>query len=129
MRADVRKKLVAVAKRGGTISYGRLMKQFGIPRGHRKSGIGIGSVLGEISKYERRNGRPLLSAIVVRAGSKTRVCPKGHTGGGFFGLPGIPLRLKRSASTHGIGSLTRKEQEFVRKEQERVWSYRWRDGG
>jgi hypothetical protein len=76
MREDVRKKLVEVAKREETITYGELMKEFQIPRGHPKPGIGIGSVVGEISNYEYSKGRPLISAIVVGANSRTRICPK-----------------------------------------------------
>lgn len=125
MRQDVRKKLIEVAKKRETITYGELMKEFGIPRGHPKPGIGIGCVVGEISDYEYSNGRPLLSAIVVRANSGTGICPLGHPGGGFFGLDGIPVHLERPASVYSNPTLTTDEQEFVKEAQERVWGY-WR---
>jgi hypothetical protein len=35
------------------------MKEFGIPGGHPKPGVGIGAVVGEISEYENSQGRPL----------------------------------------------------------------------
>ena len=52
MRSDVRQKLIEVAKCQETITYGELMEEFGIPRGHRKPGIGIGYVVGTISEHE-----------------------------------------------------------------------------
>jgi hypothetical protein len=125
MRPDVREKLIEVAKRGGTITYGELMKEFGIPRGHRKPGIGIGHVVGDISEHEHDNERPLISAIVVRANSGTTICPKGIPGGGFFGLPGIPSILSRSESEWANPKLTEKEQKFVLAQQQKVWQY-WR---
>jgi len=125
MRQDVRKKLIEVARRGETITYGELMKEFGIPRGHPKPGIGIGYVVGEISNYEYSQGRPLLSAIVVRADSRTGICPLGHPGGGFFGLDGIPVHLERSPGVYSNPTLSADEQRFVKEEQERVWDY-WR---
>jgi hypothetical protein len=84
MRQDVHKKLIKIAKRGETITYGELMKEFGIARGGRKPKMGIGWIVGEISGYENAKSRPLLSAIVVKAGSKTKVCSQGHPGGVFL---------------------------------------------
>ncbi|MDZ7262613.1 MAG: hypothetical protein ONB05_10980 [candidate division KSB1 bacterium] len=122
MRSDVRAKLIETARKGEMITYGELMKAFHIPRAHPKPGIGIGSVVGEISEYEHSNSRPLLSVIVVGAGSKTKMCPKGHPGGGFLGLSGVPSHLRRS-STNFYAPLTLKEQEFVWNEQQKVWKY------
>jgi len=122
MRRDVRAKLIEIARKRKTITYGELMRKFGIPRGHRKPGIGIGSVVGQISEYEHSKGRPLLSVIVVRADSKTKKCPQGHPGGGFLGLDGVPLHLRRSPGAFS-DPLTIKEQEFIKEEQQRVWDY------
>ena len=123
MREDVCSRLIEVAIRGETITYRELMREFGIPRGHPKPGIGIGKVVGEISRYEHSKGRPLLSAIVVLAASKTKTRPQGHPGGGFFGLDGIPVHLRRPSGTHQNPALTADEEEFVKEEQERVWNY------
>ena len=128
MRQDVRQKLISVAKRGETITYGELMREFGIPRGHPKPGIGIGHVVGIISEHEHSKRRPLISAIVVRASSGTAICPKGVPGGGFFGLPGIPSHLIRSESAWADSRLNGEEQEFIKNEQEKVWLY-WRTHG
>lgn len=126
MRQDVHKKLIEVAKKGETITYGELMNEFKVPRGHPKSGIGIGWKVYEISNYEYSKGRPLLSSIVVRANSETEVCPQGHPSGGFFAEDdGIPEHLKRSERTCQNPTLSPDEQKFVKEEQERVWNY-WR---
>ena len=66
LRHDVRKKLIQIARAKDTITYGELMKEFHIPRGHREPGIGIGWIVGRISEYEDEHNRPLISAIVVR---------------------------------------------------------------
>jgi len=117
MRRDVREKLIEVARKGETITYGDLMKSFGISRRH------IGAVVGEISGHEYSEGRPLISAIVVRSNSSTSTCPKGVPGGGFFGLSGVPGRLKRPEDAYGDSRLTGSEQQFVREQQEEVWKY------
>ena len=119
----VRRRMLQAAKAGETIAYGQLMKEFRIPRGHPMPGVGIGEVVGTISEHEYAEGRPLLSSIVVRAGSATRLCPKGCPGGGFFGLSGVPRKLQRRKSEWGVPSLSVEEQEFVNQEQERVWRY------
>lgn len=125
MRSDVRQKLIQVAKKGKTITYGELMAEFHIPRGHPVPGIGIGHVVGRISEYEDSKGRPLISAIVVRAASANRLCPDGNPGGGFFGIPSpnIPADLIRPESKLSNPILDDAELRFVRQEQERIWRY------
>jgi hypothetical protein len=115
---DVRDDLIATAKARGTKSYGELMKQktYRIPRGHPTPGIGIGHVVGNISEFESSKGRPLLSAIAVRAETEL-------PGGGFFGQIGIPKHLRRPESLWGDNRLTPAEMQFVIEEQKRVWDY------
>jgi len=126
MRSDVRKKLIRVARQGKTITYGELMKKFRIPRGHPVPGIGIGHVVGTISEHEYSNKRPLLSAIVVRTGSGTAICPAGFPGGGFFGLRGIPKQLRKTGCQLTNSQLNAKEQAYITSEQKKVWQY-WRN--
>ena len=57
VRNDVRERLICVAKRRETITYGELMREFRIPRGHHKPGIGIGDVLDNINRKENAEGR------------------------------------------------------------------------
>ena len=125
MRDDVRKELIEIARAGKTITYSQLMKKFHIPRGHPKPGIGIGSVVGKISGFEDKNNRPLISAIVVRSNSASKICPQGHPGGGFFGIPSsaIPAQLRRGASRQGDPNLSKEDLEFVRDMQEKIWRF------
>lgn len=125
MRNDVLEKLKNVARKSRTITYGRLMKEFRIPRGHSTPGIGIGFIVGDISNHEHSNGRPRLSAIVVRSQTESSIFPQGHPSGGFFGLNGIPRNLRRTERTYKNKNLSIPEQNFVREEQERVWNW-WR---
>lgn len=123
---NVRRELIEIARAGKKITYGVLMKKFRIPRGNPKPGIGIGSVVGEMSEFEDRNSRPLISAIVVRSNSASKTCPpQGHPGGGFFGIPSlaIPARLKRDASRQADPNLSQEDLEFVREMQESVWRF------
>ena len=127
MRNDVRDKLINVARNGNTINYKELMKEFGIPRGNPKPGIGIGHVVGIISDYEFAKHRPRLSAIVVRKYSECTICPKGNPGLGFFSLDGIPSELKLNENEYKKPRpLSNKEKEFVRDEQIKVWEY-WKN--
>ena len=52
--------LVERAKQRETIYYGELMDEIGTDRGY------IGAVVGGVSRYELRQGRPALSALVLR---------------------------------------------------------------
>ena len=116
----LRKKLIQVAKGRKTITYEQLMKEFNIPWKE------IGNELGKISLYEDSKGRPLLSAIVVRKGSRSsRICPNGSPGSGFFGIPTptIPAELRRPESERSNPVLTGDELRFVRSEQDKVWRY------
>lgn len=124
MRDDVRQRLIEVARKGETITYGALMEEFGIPRGDRYHRVGIGDVVGEISNFEYSEGRPRLSAIIVEVGSAKEPCTKGITGGGFFGLDGLPEAVRRGAK-HYNRPLTEAERRFLWQEQRAVWSY-WR---
>ena len=61
-----------------TITYGRLCEAIDPDQAYFKPPRyrGIGKVLGQISTYEHRQGRPMLSALVVQAGTL-------HAGDGF----------------------------------------------
>lgn len=119
---NVRKKLVEVAKKGETITYGEVMQLFNIPRDHPE--FGIKDVVGDISNHEHSKDRPRLSAIVVKAGSQTESCPNGCPDGSFFGLSGLCEDLARSPSDFSE-PLSEFEQDFVKSEQKRVWMH-WR---
>ena len=117
MHEDVRKKLTEVAKRRDTITYGELMREFHISRRV------IGDVVGEVSEYEYKKGRPFISAIVVQTNSATRIYPKGMPGGGFLGISDLPSYIRRLDKSKYGDPLNSKEQEFISKEQSKVWNY------
>ena len=103
IRDDVRKRLIEVAKSKKTITYGELMNEFHIPRGHLKHELGIGYIVGEISKFEHNEGRPMLSAIVIHKDGKS-------IGDGFYEL------------ARQLGLLTNQnEKDFWIQEQQKVW--------
>lgn len=62
--------LIEKAKQRETIYYGELMEKIGTGRGY------IGPVLGGVSRLELKQGRPPLSALVLRKASD-------HPGDGF----------------------------------------------
>jgi hypothetical protein len=123
IRHDVMDKLIEKARSKDIAYYGDLMKEFHIPRGHKKPGIGIGWIVGKISEAEDKDKKPLLSAIVVRSHSGNRICPKGHPGNGFFGIDSkrIPEHLKAIAGSNG--SPSKKHLEFISAMQQEVWEY------
>lgn len=105
MRNDVRERLIGVAKRRGTITYGELMEEFGIPRGHHKRGIGIGDVLDNINRKENAEGRPMITVITVHKSDRM-------PGKGFF-------KLARE-----LGHLiNQNDRKFWIDEINKVWEY------
>ena len=71
LQRDIRQKLIKRASEGGFYTYKELDKDLGCPYdGLKNSSLTrqIVADLGDVSRYEMENGRPLLSAIVVRKG-------------------------------------------------------------
>lgn len=112
---DTRDSLIQVAKTQGVIHYGDIAKTLGI------ANEAVGFVVGEISEYEHLEGdRPLLSAVVVRKDT-------GNSGGGFFGLSGVPGYVNRTKRGVDLGNpnLNAHEYAFWKNEQNRVHDW-WR---
>lgn len=107
IRENVKRKLIKIAKKDETINYGEIMNEFGIPRGNPKKGIGIGDVLGEISKSEVAEGKPMLSAIVVKKDGTKKI------GDGFYPLA-RELGLLKSEDRE-------EEVAFLHEQQVKVW--------
>jgi len=95
--------LVTTAKEGGYITYGALGQKIGLysPDYFPKK---IGEVAGGCSLYEWEEGRPLISAIVVRGDEdweeawemKNRLdLGPGRPGLGFWGFPSMPDDLRK----------------------------------
>lgn len=78
--------LITAARFRGKVTYQEIAKLVGLPLEGNYMGAEIGHLLGEISEDEAKQGRPMLSAIVVTTG--------GHPGPGFFELARHLGRLK-----------------------------------
>jgi hypothetical protein len=96
MNTRVREHLIEVSRKKGIIGYQELCNLCGLKLNMRDSPHDrgeIGRILGEISAYEYKHERPLLSAVVL---SKS-----GEEGDGFFklceelGITGDWRRLKK----------------------------------
>jgi hypothetical protein len=114
-RRDVYEELLEAAGSGRTVTYGHLMKKFGISRGHPR-GAGIVGVIGEIDKRESERGSPGFAAIVVRKDT-------GFPGGGYFCYDEVPEHLRRPKGQGANPKLSQGEREYVRGEQRKIWEY------
>ena len=112
MRKDVHEFLVKIAKKRKTTTYETIAGKFDIFIAR------VGQEVGEISTYEKANGRPLLSSLVVNA--------TGYPGGGFFGLAHLPKSVRRRSDRYKDQELNGAEMRFVDNEQKRAWKY-WKN--
>jgi hypothetical protein len=103
MREDVRRRLIEVARNGKRITYGELMRTFGLARGRH-----IGKVLKEICLHEVSNNRPPLASIVVLQNSN-------YPSTGFLSV--FPERYS------GLDRNSPKARQLMREDQERTWAY------
>lgn len=107
--------MVKAARQRKTVTYGYLMKKFGIPRG-RAGGRGITAVIGEIDKREEDAKAPGFGAIVVRKDT-------GFPGGGFFCYDELPVDVRRETNSRRNPRLSKAEKEYVMKERQRIWDF------
>jgi hypothetical protein len=59
-------KLIKVAHAKSSITYGEIAKIMGLRVRGNSMSREVGQILGEISEFEHREGRPMLSAVVIR---------------------------------------------------------------
>jgi hypothetical protein len=114
LRREMRRELMRAALERRTVTYGYLMKKFGLPRGD--TGETVVGVLGEVDREEYRRGAPGFAAIVVRKDT-------GFPGGGFFCWEDIPANLRRPKERGQDPKLSQAEKEYVRGQQEKLWTY------
>ena len=89
----LRNKLIEVAKKGGTIAYWEIADMCHLNLNDPKDReIELPKLLGNISKEEVRNGRPMLSVVAIHKNT-----PK-MPGDGFFELAKELGKLKRGES-------------------------------
>lgn len=104
----MRRVLVEAAVEEKTVTYGQLMKRFGLSRGSGRGKTVVGALEG-IDRAERATGAPGFAAIVVRKDT-------GYPGQGFFAREG-----------NGDSRITPEQKDCADREKERVWSYYGRD--
>jgi hypothetical protein len=111
---EMREELLQAALARRTVTYGYLMNRFGLTRGG--TGETVVDALGEIDRVESLAGAPGFAAIVVRKDT-------GYPGGGFFCWEGIPEHLRRPNERSNDVTLSPAEREYVKGQQERIWTY------
>jgi hypothetical protein len=114
-RSDIREELLKVASKGGTVTYGYLMKKYRVSRGHPR-GAGIAGVIGEIDRFEYQRGAPGFAAIAVRKDT-------GYPGGGYFCDGALPRALRKPKSQSTDPKLSSAQKEHIRKQQKAIWAY------
>jgi len=114
LQEEMRKELLRAALARKTITYGYLMSRFELARG--PTGETVLGVLDEIDRAESLAGAPGFAAIVVRKDT-------GFPGGGYFCWEGIPASLRRPRERSTDPKLSQAELDFIKRQQERVWSY------
>jgi hypothetical protein len=105
--------LTRIAKQRTLITYDLVMHELGCGPGRKI----CGAIVRRVSEIELAEGRPKLSAVVIR--SDTRM-----VGSGFFGLPGTPDSVKRFKSEEWQNpQLSLAEQEYWHDELKKVYEY------
>jgi len=107
----MRKILLSAAGRGETVTYGKLMRTFGLSRGKALSGM-----IGEVDRREYATGAPGFAAIVVRKDT-------GYPGGGYFCDDTLPPQLRRPKSRANDPVLTTVERDHIKRQQKRIWEH------
>jgi hypothetical protein len=111
--------LVDSAKKGRFIAYGEVGAKIGLYVGSEYFQLKIGYIVGACSEYERLNGRPLISAIVVN--DTTR-----YPGRGFWGFTTIPRKIRLSIQYSDIESgyvMSNDMLDFWSAEVKRIFEY------
>ena len=114
LRDEMKWELQRAALARRKVTYGYLMKRFGLTRGGQ--GRSVVSVLGEIDEAESMAGRPGFAAIVVRGDT-------GYPGGGFFCWQGVPVHLRVPRERANDPRLSPDQIRYVKEQQEAVWTY------
>jgi len=110
---EARRILVDVAKRRTLITYDLLMYKLNCGPGRNLCGY----IVRRVSEIEIAQGRPKLSAVVIRSDTRT-------VGSGFFGLPSTPNSIKQSdPKEFHRHHIDWEEQEYWQGELHKVYDY------
>jgi hypothetical protein len=108
---SARSVLLKAATHRRTITYGALMRRFGLSRGRP-----LTATISAVDLQEHAIKAPGFAAIVVRKDT-------GYPGGGYFCDSTLPSRLRRPKSRSGDPRLSPTERSHIRRKQEEIWSY------
>lgn len=111
MVEDIRKTLLRAACNGETVTYGTLMRRFGLSRGKALTGM-----IAKVDRREYASGAPGFAAIVVRKDT-------GYPGGGYFCDDSLPPRLRRPRSRASDPRLSKGERSHISRQQAVIWEY------
>ncbi len=114
---SMREDLLNAASEGRKVTYGRLMKKFGLSRGRSLS-----AAIGEVDRAETLSGSPGFAAIVVRRDT-------GFPGGGYFCDPALPKSVRRPSDRSTDPRLSSRERGYVTGEQRKIWRHYASKGG
>jgi hypothetical protein len=103
--------LLRAAQSGRTVTYGRLMKMYSLPRGRRLS-----QAIGDVDRAELARGAPGFAAIIVRKDT-------GFPGGGYFCDDDLPSTLRRPRSRAVDPRLSAKELAHLKEQQRKIWVF------
>ena len=109
--AGFRRMLLEAARSERTVTYGRLMKSFGLSRGRQ-----ITRMIGRVDSAEYASGAPGFAALIVRKDT-------GFPGGGYFCDDQLPPKLVRDSSRSADPRLSPAEKRHVLRQQKVVWDY------
>lgn len=117
MNTKIRELLIERAREDKPIYYGEIMQILGLKLGDHEDHEILSNVLGEISEYENKHERPLLSSIATYSPETTRHKKGEIHGNGFYEI----------AEALGKGDRTKLKREmFAVKEMAECREY-WRD--
>jgi hypothetical protein len=95
--------LITAARYRGTVTYQEVAQLMGLPLTGAYMGSEVGNVLGAISEYEVKCGRPMLSAVVTNKAGKVS--------DGFFSLATSLGKLKDNSDEARASFLENERQQ------------------
>ena len=108
--------MLRAAGRGDKVTYGTLMRAFGLSRGKA-----LTRMIAKVDHIEYASKAPGFAAIIVRKDT-------GYPGGGYFCDGTLPEGLRRPVSRGNDPRLSAAEQNHIKLQQRRIWSYYSRSG-
>jgi hypothetical protein len=103
--------LLRAASSGRTVTYGALMKTFGLSRGRA-----LTRIISAVDRRESASSAPGFAAMIVRKDT-------GYPGGGYFCDDALPVGLRRPQSRSNDPRLSAGERDYIGTKQKEIWAY------